>query len=592
VGTVVKLGRYEVVRHFASGGMAHVLLARTTGIGGFERYVVVKRILSEHAKDERFVRMFLDEARFAAMLHHGNIVQVHEVGEDAGTIFFAMEYVHGEDVRRLLTELTRRREKTPLEHVITIVSATADALHHAHEQLGPDGKPLGLVHRDVTPANIIVGYDGIVKVVDFGIAKAAIRSSETQAGMLKGKVAYMAPEQCIGQEVDRRSDVFALGVVLYELACVRRLFKGDNDFLTMTAIVQGKIPPPSQSRTDLPKGLEHIIMKALSKRPEDRYQTAAEMGVALEQFANAVGLRMSTKSLAAFMKQKFGTRPEPWLVENAEAEISLNVDFDGEAKGLVAMPASAAEALAIPQAIASTPSAPIMRARKKAITAQQKPSTSPFRPKRPSQLHNAPSLPGLPPARPSETLRAAAPMRDEPSIQLAPDLAAAAVVMAGPVPPVIDDGWAADDKEVTPSLVPVPAAFAEGSASGTAGEPVPVSESSASLVAVPMPRAPRTPLLRDRRVQIGAGAGVLALIAVFVATRSGGKAAAPPPAAPAPVTAPAPAPDPAATPAPPASGSAAASAAAPAPAKKPPAHPAKPAPAKKGKRPKPKMLFN
>src|SRR5687767_10230119 len=238
--------------------MAQVLLARSSGIEGFERHVVVKRIHTERAEDPVFVKMFLDEARLAAQLHHNNIVQVHDIGKEKGEYFFAMEYVHGEDLRKLLMKVNKKKEKVPFEHVVTIVTTAALALHHAHEQRGPDRKPLGLVHRDVSPANIIVGYDGNVKVVDFGIAKAALRSTQdnTKAGSLKGKVSYMAPEQCAGQSVDRRSDVYSLGIVLFELSTVRRLFKGNNDFLTMSAIVQGNVPKPSSYRKDIPPELE------------------------------------------------------------------------------------------------------------------------------------------------------------------------------------------------------------------------------------------------------------------------------------------------------------------------------------------------
>src|ERR1043165_3918701 len=168
--------------------MAEVLLARATGIEGFTRHVVIKRIRPMQAKDPAFVTMFLNEARLAAQLHHHNIVQVHDIGQEGNEYFFAMEYVHGEDLRRLLTHLARHKQKVPLEHVVTIIGAAAVALHHAHEQVGTDRKPLNIVHRDVTPANILVGYDGHVKVVDFGIAKAAIKTTEvTQAGAMKGK---------------------------------------------------------------------------------------------------------------------------------------------------------------------------------------------------------------------------------------------------------------------------------------------------------------------------------------------------------------------------------------------------------------------
>ena len=323
--------------------MADVLLARTNGIEGFERHVVIKRIRADVAGDARYVAMFLDEARLAASLHHHNIVGVNDIGEENGEYFFAMEYLHGEDARRLLSQVSKRGEQIPIEHVITIVTAAAAGLHHAHEQRGPDRKPLGIVHRDVSPANIMIGYDGSVKVADFGIAKAEQRATETRTGTLKGKIAYMSPEQCVGEHVDRRSDVFSLGIVLYELVTARRLFKGDNDFLMMTAIVHGQIAPPSQYRSDLPRTLETIILKALAKHREDRYATADDLRIALEQFANDAGISRSSTALADYLKAQFGNRPEPWLDEDDEPEIEVSVDFDGSASGAARAPAEALE---------------------------------------------------------------------------------------------------------------------------------------------------------------------------------------------------------------------------------------------------------
>ncbi len=334
-----KLGRYEIVKHLAHGGMAEVLLARTVGIEGFERHVVLKRIRAEAARDQRYVTMFLDEARIAASLHHHNIVPVTDIGRDNGEYFFTMEYVHGEDARALLAAISRRDELVPLEHVISIACAAAAGLHHAHEKRGPDRAPLGLIHRDVSPANILIGYDGSVQLADFGIAKLGHdprRRAETQTGTLKGKVAYMSPEQCVGEAMDRRSDVFSLGIVLYELCTVRRLFKGDSDFMTMTSIVLGYVPPPSDYRPDLPPELEAVILKALAAKPEERYQTAEELRFALEKAANKLGLSILPSSLADFMKRTFGERLEPWLVDAIPED--RDVDFDGSRSGVVSAP--------------------------------------------------------------------------------------------------------------------------------------------------------------------------------------------------------------------------------------------------------------
>jgi len=307
-----RLGRYAVLKHLASGGMADVLLARSDGIEGFERHVVLKRIRPEHARDARFIRMFLDEARVAATLHHQHVVQVYDIGESGGDYFIAMEYLHGEDVRTILSAASKSRTHTPLGHAIAIVSAAAAGLHYAHDRTGNDLRPLGIVHRDVSPSNILVGYDGSIKVVDFGIAKAAMRD-ETQSGSLKGKISYMSPEQCKGGDVDRRSDVYALGVVLYELVTTTRLFRGDNNYLVMDQIVHGKVTPPHTRRPDLPRELSDIILRAIAPDRAQRYATADELRSALDQFATKAKLVTSTSAIAAHLRKLFGERPEPWI---------------------------------------------------------------------------------------------------------------------------------------------------------------------------------------------------------------------------------------------------------------------------------------
>jgi serine/threonine protein kinase len=333
----LQLGRYQILKQLATGDVADVLLARASGLEGFARHVVIKCIRKELASEQRLVEAFVEEARIAASLHHQNVVQVHDIGEQDGAVFFAMEYVHGEDVRRLLGKVRERREHVPLEHVIAIVTATAAGLHHAHEQRTPSGEPLGLVHRDVCPANILVGYDGSVKLVDFGMAKAALRSTKTASGSLKGKASYMSPEQCMGKVVDRRTDTFALGIVLYELVTAHRLFKGATEYLTMTAIVEGAIPPPSTYRGDLPPALDEIVLRALAREPEARFQTAEDLREALERFALDQQLRASNKALADYFTALFGQRLEPWHDES-QLRPSVTSFDDTSGKGLVAAP--------------------------------------------------------------------------------------------------------------------------------------------------------------------------------------------------------------------------------------------------------------
>jgi eukaryotic-like serine/threonine-protein kinase len=231
------LGRYEVVGHLASGGMAEVLLGRVRGPHGFERAVVLKRILPHLARMSSFVDMFLDEARIIARIHHPNVVQVHELGTEGGELFMAMEYLAGESVSSLVRRLATRNAK--LDHALAafIVAEACAGLHAAHELKTDDGALLHIVHRDVSPQNIFITFDGAVKVIDFGIAKSADRVARTEAGQLKGKLDFMSPEQCKSEPLDRRTDVFALGIVLYELLTQRRLFKRPSPAGTIKAIV-------------------------------------------------------------------------------------------------------------------------------------------------------------------------------------------------------------------------------------------------------------------------------------------------------------------------------------------------------------------
>ena len=293
--------------------MAQIFLAKAGGIGSFERYVVLKTILPDRADDARFISMFLDEARLSATLNHQNIAQVYEVDEADGAYFMAMEYVHGENVRSLLENTLKKSLTIPLELAVTIVSGSAAGLHHAHERRAKNGQSLNIVHRDVSPANIMVGYDGGVKVLDFGIAKAEERSTKTAMGTIKGKYGYMSPEQCRGKAVDRRSDIFALGIVLYELTTLRRAFRGSDDFDTMRRIVNGDLVPPSVAVPGYPRDLEAIVLKALARDTEYRYQTAQDLLEALDDFMVKSKLSSSATALSRFMTKVFGSKREPWV---------------------------------------------------------------------------------------------------------------------------------------------------------------------------------------------------------------------------------------------------------------------------------------
>jgi serine/threonine-protein kinase len=258
--------------------MAEILLASLTGPSAFERPVVLKRILPHLAENETFVSMFLDEARIAAGIRHPKVVQVQELVHAGGELFLVLEYVEGESVGGIMRRLWSHGEKLDYALAAHIIAEACSGLHAAHELRDPDGSPREVVHRDVSPQNVMVTYAGEVKVLDFGIAKAADRATRTETGQLKGKFEYMSPEQCRGKPLDRRSDIFSLGILLYELSVGRRLFRrADAPLATFQAICESPIPSPRETCSDYPEDLEAVCRKALARRPEDRYATALEM---------------------------------------------------------------------------------------------------------------------------------------------------------------------------------------------------------------------------------------------------------------------------------------------------------------------------
>ncbi|MBI5482302.1 MAG: serine/threonine protein kinase [Deltaproteobacteria bacterium] len=307
-----RLGKYELLRHLATGGMADIFLARVSGIEGFEKIVVVKRILAEFVGNKEFVQLFLDEARLAATLHHPNVAQVYDVGIVGGQYFFAMEFVHGEDVRAILKTLAQQKETIPLAEALSIVQGVCAGLHYAHEKVGYDGRSLGIIHRDVSPSNVLVSYDGSVKLLDFGIAKATTRTVETRYGSIRGKVSYLSPEQCRCEALDRRSDVFSAAIVLYELTTCHKLFGGASDFEIMKRIVETPAPPPSARVKGYPLDLQKIVLKGLARDRDQRYQSAQELQLALEDFAREHKLAVSPIHLARFMESTFEEKIKAW----------------------------------------------------------------------------------------------------------------------------------------------------------------------------------------------------------------------------------------------------------------------------------------
>ena len=296
----IPFGRFLLFERIAIGGMAEVFAAvRWDDDAG--RLYAVKRILPTLAEDRELVRMFLDEARVAVQLDHPGIVPVHELGKLPGGYYIAMDYVAGRDLRALSARFRAAGTPAPLAVVAHVVSQVADALDHAHRGRRADGGELRVVHRDVSPANVLVGFDGHVRVIDFGIAQAAHRAGGAAAGaVLRGKFGYMSPEMVRGLPVDRRSDVFALGIVLHELLAGRRLFTAPTELAVMERVRAAEVPPPSRSNPEVPAALDGVALKALAREPADRYAWASELRDALRPWARKLG-RAPRRRLAELM---------------------------------------------------------------------------------------------------------------------------------------------------------------------------------------------------------------------------------------------------------------------------------------------------
>jgi eukaryotic-like serine/threonine-protein kinase len=305
-----RFGKYTLVDRIAVGGMAEIFLARQAGLEGFEKTIVIKRIRPHLSKQASFVKMFLNEAKLAAQLNHPNIVQIYDLGKIGESYFIAMEYIFGRDMRRIIPKADSLGIPFPMVYALKIASSVCEGLYYAHQKVDLYGNPLNIVHRDVTPENIFVSFDGTVKVLDFGIAKAANQIEQTRAGEIKGKLSYMSPEQCMGKLLDCRSDIFSLGVVLYEWLTGFKLFTGDSEVAILKSITEGKIYAPSYFKADIPEAVEAILMKALEKDRDQRYQTAWEMQYDLDQFLSQYEFTPSNIHLSNFLKQLFNDELE------------------------------------------------------------------------------------------------------------------------------------------------------------------------------------------------------------------------------------------------------------------------------------------
>ena len=302
---VIPFGKYLLLQRLAVGGMAEVFLAKSFGIEGFEKIIAIKRILPTMAEDSDFIDMFIDEAKIAGQLSHANIAPIYELGKIGESHYIAMEYIWGKDLLQVMNRFRRMRKRMPPAMVAFVGGKMCEALDYAHQKRDRRGEPLNLIHRDMSPQNVLISYEGSVKVIDFGIAKAASRTTKTQAGVLKGKFGYMSPEQVRGLPIDHRSDVFAVGTCLYEMLTSERLFVGESDFSTLEKVRSASVAPPSTMVKEIPPQLDAVIMKALARDPADRYATAGAFQEALLEFLATQRPPFTTSKLAQWMKTAF-----------------------------------------------------------------------------------------------------------------------------------------------------------------------------------------------------------------------------------------------------------------------------------------------
>jgi eukaryotic-like serine/threonine-protein kinase len=296
--------RYRITERVAAGGMAEVFRGVAESMRGFKKNIAIKRILPSLTKNKKFVAMFLDEARLSLSLQHANIVQVFDIGHSEDTYFIVMEYVDGVDLKALLDWRRRTARRIPIAHSLYLVLEICKGLSYAHELTNPEtGAPVGIVHRDISPPNVLISKQGEVKVVDFGLAKATSQVEITDPGVVKGKMSYLSPEAARGEEVDHRADIFSVGILLYEMLTGKRLFYGETDYQTVELVRNAKIPPIKPQNPQVEPELEDIVRKALAKRKEDRYQNAGDIQDALAQYSYSRGLKVISRDIAELVRQ-------------------------------------------------------------------------------------------------------------------------------------------------------------------------------------------------------------------------------------------------------------------------------------------------
>jgi serine/threonine protein kinase len=300
--------RYRVLERLASGGMAEVFLAESAGIEGFKKQVAIKRVLPNLSEKKRFIAMFLDEARLSASLSHSNVAQVFDIGVGDNAYFIVMEYVDGADLKAVIEYMRKSGQSFPVEAACFIASKICEGLTYAHELRGADGKPLEIIHRDMSPPNVLITKHGEVKIVDFGLAKAASQLEKSEAGVIKGKFGYLSPEAAQGLEIDHRTDIFAVGIILWEMLSGRRLFLGETDFGTVKMVQQAVIPDLREINPSVPPELVKIIARSLAREPTARYATARDFGRDLTSFLFRHGRPVTSYDIAELVRAAVAQR--------------------------------------------------------------------------------------------------------------------------------------------------------------------------------------------------------------------------------------------------------------------------------------------
>jgi serine/threonine protein kinase len=330
-----QFGRYILLDRIAIGGMAEIFKAKAPGLGGFEKVLAIKRLHPRYSQDADFIEMLIDEARITVELAHSNIGQIFDLGKVDDHYFIAMEYIDGRDLYRALKRLRERRMQFPLDAAAYVAMEACAGLDYAHRKRDGRGRPLNIIHRDVSPQNVLLSMEGDVKIVDFGIAKAALRAYETESGIIKGKFYYMSPEQARGEHLDHRTDIFSLGIVLYEMLTGDLLYKDDDEVTLLSKVRRADIEPPSAMRPDLPTSLERIVMRALSRDREDRYPSAQHMQRDLARYLRDAGAVFNKARLGQLMRELYVEAMDASI--DADHRIRNRDDFGADARSVISV---------------------------------------------------------------------------------------------------------------------------------------------------------------------------------------------------------------------------------------------------------------